>query len=170
MRSMLSVCALRGNQNVFESYALNDVVVSAGKAARIVSLAISYNSNSFGRFRADGIILATATGSTAYSAAAGGPIVDPELDVFVLNPICPFSLSNRPLVLPASGVLCVDVLPSRGTAVSVTADGQVSAVLETADTVLLQKAEKKIQLADCGSNVFYSALRSKLHWSGGPGA
>lgn len=167
-RSMLNVVALRQGKTIFESFALNDVVVSADKAAKIVSLGITFNGNSFGKFRSDGIIVATATGSTAYSAAAGGPIVDPELDAFVLSPICPFSLSNRPIVLPSTGVLCVEVLPSRDTGVSITADGQVSAVLETGDIVVVQKAEKKVLLADCGPAVFYSALRSKLRWSGGP--
>ncbi|MBO4759031.1 MAG: NAD(+)/NADH kinase [Spirochaetaceae bacterium] len=169
-RSMLSVTALRNGNKIFETYALNDVVVSADRAAKIVSLGITFNGNSFGKFQADGIIVATATGSTAYSVAAGGPIVDPELDAFVLSTICPFSLSNRPIVLPSSGVLCVDVLPSRDTGVSITADGQVLEHLETGDIVFLQKAEEKVLLADCGSSVFYSALRSKLHWSGGPSA
>ncbi|NLK45943.1 MAG: NAD(+)/NADH kinase [Treponema sp.] len=167
-RSMINVVAMRNNKTVFESFALNDVVVSADKAAKIVSLGIAFNGNSFGRFRSDGIIVATSTGSTAYSAAAGGPIVDPELDAFVLSPICPFSLSNRPIVLPSSGVLCIDVLPSRDTGVSITADGQVSAGLESGDIVILQKAKEKVLLADCDSAAFYSALRSKLRWSGGP--
>lgn len=169
-RSMLNVTALRNNKSIFESCALNDVVVSADRAAKIVSLGITFNGNSFGKFQADGIIVATATGSTAYSAAAGGPIVDPELDAFVLSPICPFSLSNRPIVLPSSGVLCIDILPSRDTGISLTVDGQVLNSLETGDVVFLQKAKEKVLLADCGSAVFYSALRSKLHWSGGPGA
>lgn len=170
VRSMLSVTALRNNKSIFQSYALNDVVVSSDRAAKIVSLGITFNGNSFGKFKSDGIIVATATGSTAYSAAAGGPIVDPELDAFVLSPICPFSLSNRPIVLPASGVICIDILPSRGTGVSINVDGQVLESLETGDIVFLQKAKENVLLADCGSAVFYSALRSKLHWSGGPGA
>ena len=169
-RSMLSATVLRNSKTVFESYALNDVVISADKAANIVSLGITFNGNSFGKFQADGIIVSTSTGSTAYSVAAGGPIVDPELDAFVLSPICPFSLSNRPIVLPSSGVLCVDVLPSRDTGFSITADGQVLEHLEKGDVIFLQKAKEKVLLADCGSSVFYSALRSKLHWSGGPSA
>lgn len=167
-RSMISVRAERNGNVIFESTALNDVVLSADKVARIVTLDVSFNDNSFGQFRSDGIIIATATGSTAYAAAAGGPIIDPELDAFVLCPICPFLLSNRPLVLPTTGILKIQIVPSRGTNILITADGQVSCALETQDKVFIQKAKEKVILADCGSNIFYDALRSKLHWLGGP--
>ena len=167
-RSMLQVDVYRKNKKVFTEYALNDIVIAVDKAAKPGVFDIKYNENAFGQFRADGLIIATSTGSTAYSAAAGGPIVDPELDAIVFNPICAFSLSNRPLVLPSSAVLQIEILPARGTPIAVTADGQVSKRLETGDIVKIQKTKEKILLAGCGSAVFYSALRSKLHWSGGP--
>ncbi len=167
-RSMLKVDVYRANENIFSDYALNDVVIAVDKAAKPGVFDIKYNQNAFGQFRADGLIIATSTGSTAYSAAAGGPIVDPELDAIVFNPICAFSLSNRPLVLPSTAVLQIEILPARGAPVAVTADGQVSERLETGDIVIIQKTKEKVLLAGCGSAVFYSALRSKLHWSGGP--
>lgn len=167
-RSMLKVDVCRGNKTIFSEYALNDVVIAVDKAAKPGVFDIKYNQNAFGQFRADGLIIATSTGSTAYSAAAGGPIVDPELDAIVFNPICAFSLSNRPLVLPSTAVLQIEILPARGAPVAVTADGQVSERLETGDIVIIQKTKEKVLLAGCGSAVFYSALRSKLHWSGGP--
>ncbi|MCQ2594211.1 MAG: NAD(+)/NADH kinase [Treponemataceae bacterium] len=167
-RSMLKVDVRRGNKTIFSEYALNDVVIAVDKAAKPGVFDIKYNQNAFGQFRADGLIIATSTGSTAYSAAAGGPIVDPELDAIVFNPICAFSLSNRPLVLPSTAVLQIEILPARGAPVAVTADGQVSERLETGDIVIIQKTKEKVLLAGCGSAVFYSALRSKLHWSGGP--
>lgn len=169
-RSMVKVVVSRNGQQCFETPALNDVVVVAKAAARLVTLQVSFNGISFGKFQADGIIVATATGSTAYSAAAGGPIVDPSLDALILSPVCPFSLSNRPLVLPADGVLEAVVQPSRDAGVVMTADGQVSMDLNTGDVIRFSLAKEKVLLAGCSAESFYSALRSKLHWSGGPRA
>ncbi len=169
-RTMLSVSVCSKGKTTATSTALNDVIISADASARLVSLEIEYNHIPFGRYEADGVIIATPTGSTAYSAAAGGPIVDPELECFIVNPICPFSLSNRPVVLPATGPLLIKVLPSRETPVSLSADGQVSFALETDDLITITKAGKKVLLVNCTSDIFYGALKSKLHWSGGPHA
>lgn len=114
--------------------------------------------------------MATATGSTAYSAAAGGPIIDPGLDVLLLNTVSPFSLSNRPLVLPPEGSLEVVILPSRAEGQVLTADGQITETLKTKDIIDFSLAKDKVLLAGCDSEHFYSALCSKLHWSGGPHA
>ncbi len=167
-RSMLSISVLRKDKLVYECTALNDAVISSKTAARIVTLDVLYNQHSFGLFKADGIIASTPTGSTAYSAAAGGPIIDAEMDAFVLNPICPFSLSNRPLVLPLSGELTIKVLYSRGAETVLTADGQLLFDLDIDDIVIIRRAEKKALLVGCDSTAFYAALKSKLQWSGGP--
>ena len=169
-RTMLSVSVYSDKKEFASATALNDVIISAGVPAKLVSLDIEYNQIPFGKYEADGVIIATPTGSTAYSAAAGGPIVDPELECFIVNPICPFSLSNRPVVLPATGSLVIKVLPSRETPVTLSADGQVSVPLKTGDTVVIKKADKKVLLVNCTSDIFYGALKSKLHWSGGPHA
>lgn len=166
-RSMLCGCVYRGGHCVFESIALNDFVVSSMTAVSLISVDVSYNTIPFGLFKADGVIVATSTGSTSYSAAAGGPIIDPALDVIVLSPICAFSLSNRPVVLPADGMLSLHVLPSRDSGIVCKADGQVAYELEPDDVVQITIAAYKALLVDCSRQKFYGALRSKLHWSGG---
>ncbi len=167
-RSMVQASLLRSGQRSFSAVALNDIVISAKAAARLVTLDLAFNGTSFGKFKADGIIVATATGSTAYSAAAGGPIIDPALDALVLSPVCPFSLSNRPLVLPSDGTLEAQVLPSRASGLIMTADGQITVDVHIGDRIQFCLAKEKVLLAGCNSAKFYGALRSKLNWSGGP--
>ena len=116
------------------------------------------------------MVVATSTGSTAYSAAAGGPIVDPAIDAFVLSPICPFSLSNRPLVLNSDVKLTIKVLPSRGAEIVLSCDGQEIIKLMSDDIIIMEKNKEKALLVGCDSSVFYYALQSKLNWSGGPNA
>lgn len=167
-RNMLRIELIRNKEMIFSQTALNDAVISAYGAARIVTLDVASSGVAFGKFKADGIIVATATGSTAYSAAAGGPIVDPEVDALILSPVCPFSLSNRPLVMPSTAELTITVLPSRGTEVMLTCDGQVTQEALVGDVIRIRKAKEKALLVGCDSDIFYSALRSKLNWSGGP--
>lgn len=169
-RTLLDVKVLRKDEIIFTSTPLNDAVIRTGGPAQISELIVEYNNRSFGKFKADGIIVATSTGSTAYSAAAGGPIVDPDLDVFVLSPICPFSLSNRPLVLNSEGKLMIKVLPSRGAEIVLSCDGQEIKKLMKDDIIIIERNKEKALLAGCDSSVFYSALQSKLSWSGGPNA
>ena len=109
-RTLLNIKVFRNENEIFSSTALNDAVIRTGCPAQISELDIEFNNRSFGKFKADGVVVATSTGSTAYSAAAGGPIVDPNLDVFVLSPTCPFSLSNRPLVLDSEGKLSITLI------------------------------------------------------------
>ena len=169
-RTLLNVQVLRNSKVVFSSTPLNDAVIRTGGPAQISELIVEYNGRSFGKFKADGVIVATSTGSTAYSAAAGGPIVDSDLDVFVLSPICPFSLSNRPLVLNSSGKLVIKVLPSRGADIVLSCDGQEIKQLQKDDIIVIERNKENALLAGCDSSVFYSALQSKLNWSGGPNA
>lgn len=177
-RSMVKTTVIRAAPNgvfspVFAESALNEVTVSGNDSVRIISLQVDCKANkdddtfSFGRFRSDGVIVATATGSTAYCAAAGGPIVDPALDVFVLNPICPFSLSNRPIVLPPEMVMSITVLPSRGAGVILSIDGQITFEVIEGDKIIVERSPSVALLAGCNSTGFYKALRSKLNWSGG---
>ncbi|HAH61832.1 MAG TPA: NAD(+) kinase, partial [Treponema sp.] len=107
---------------------------------------------------------------TAYSASAGGPIIDPELDALVLTPINSFSLSSRPLVLSPNGEIGITVLPSRVQDIIITVDGQEPVSLQVGDCIKIRKTADKVKLVGCTTEKFYDALRSKLNWSGGPHA
>lgn len=170
IRSLVNGSVIRNGKEIITSNAMNDVVISSKDVARIVTLDVTAGDVSYGEFKADGIIVCTSTGSTAYSAAAGGPIVDPRLDALILNPISAFSLSNRPLVLPPEEVLSILVLPSRSAEVVISWDGQEHFDVKTGDIITIKKSNLSVQLAGCDTNKFYKALRSKLHWSGGPHA
>jgi NAD+ kinase len=169
-RNMVQAALVRGKSAAFSAVALNDIVVSAKTAARTISLDVSYNCAPLGMFKADGIIVSTATGSTAYSASAGGPIIDPELDALVLTPINSFSLSSRPLVLSPNGEIGITVMPSRIRDIIITVDGQEPVNLQVGDCIKIRKTTDKVKLVGCTTEKFYDALRSKLNWSGGPHA
>lgn len=169
-RSLVQADICRNGDVARSVTGLNDMVVSPKESARLATLEMSFCGNPFGKFTADGIIVATSTGSTAYSAAAGGPIIDPALRALLLIPVSPFSLSNRPLVLPPEGILRAVVQPSRSKSVALTADGQITVDLEVGDVIEFRLARDKVLLAGCSSRHFYAALRSKLHWSGGNNA
>lgn len=159
-----------GEQKEFSSIGLNDVVICAKKTLRPISLDVSYNCVSLGKFKADGIIVSTPTGSTAYSASAGGPIIDPELDALVLTPVNSFSLSSRPLVLSPNGEIGIKILPSRENDVIITVDGQMPFDLKEGDFIKIRRTNEKVKLVGCTTKKFYDALQSKLNWSGGPHA
>ncbi len=167
-RMMITVRVERRASTVFTSDALNDAVISGSGMAKIVRLSIQYNGHSFGSYKADGVILATPTGSTAYAAAAGGPIVGPDLSAFVLAPVCAFSLSNRPIVLASDGIVEITVDEMRHKSTILTIDGQELFPLEEGDSVFIERAREPVRLIGCDNHVFYSALRSKLNWSGAP--
>jgi len=165
-RMLLNARVERAGQTMFSSDALNDAVVSGSGIAKIVRLEVIFNGMSFGTYKADGVIVSTPTGSTAYSAASGGPIVSPDLSAFILNPICPVSLSNRPIVLSSTGTLKITVLEIRHKEPILTIDGQEIYPLQEGDSVFLNEAPDRVRLIGCEADVFYTALRSKLNWSG----
>lgn len=167
-RSMLRADLIRGGSRRLGAVGLNDVVVSARTAAHTISYSITYDGVSLGEFKADGVIISTATGSTAYSASAGGPIIDPGLDALVLTLINAFSLSSRPIVLSPEGEITIEILPSRVSGVVVSVDGQIPVDLHVGDRVRIRQMAEKARLIGCTKEKFYSALRSKLNWSGGP--
>lgn len=168
-RSLVACEVLRGGKTVFKTTALNDVVISSIAASRLVNMEVAFNHALLGPFKANGIIVSTATGSTAYSAAAGGPIIDPSLDALLLTPISSFSLSARPLLFSPQGELAITMLPSR-IQTGLSTDGQIDFALEAEDVIILRTAEKKAQLVASSQVQFYAALRSKLNWAGGPRA
>ncbi len=167
-RSLLYVEVIRNDECVHREHALNEVVLTSSTAMKTIFLNVEVNSIPFGRFKADGIIMATSTGSTAYSLAAGGPIVDPSIDAILFNPVSPFSLSTRPLVLSNQTELTLEVLPSRSSNFLVSCDGQIHTDIQAGDIITVKQSTSKTLLVGCTAPVFYSALRSKLQWSGGP--
>ena len=169
-RTMVQAELLRGHTKRFSATGLNDIVISAKTAARTIFFEVSYDGVPLGQFKADGIIISTATGSTAYSASAGGPIIDPALDALVLTLINAFSLSSRPVVLSAQGELTVTILPSRTADVIITVDGQIPVDLHVDACITIRRTKEKALLVGCTQEKFYNALRSKLNWSGVPHA
>jgi len=167
-RMLLNARVVRNGETLFSSDALNDAVISGSGLGKIVKLEVLFNGITFGMYKADGVIISTPTGSTAYSAASGGPILAPDLSAFVLTHICSFSLSNRPIVLPSHGTLKITVLDMRHKNAMLTIDGQELFPIEEGDSVYVSEAPDRINLVGCDANVFYGALRSKLNWSGAP--
>jgi NAD+ kinase len=169
-RLMFSAAVLRAGEEVAAFTGLNDAVISTLGISRMIRLKVSLSDISVGRYRADGVIVATPTGSTAYSMAAGGPILYPEMDAFILTPICPFTLSNRPTVVPATELLRIEVEDPQKTEVALTIDGQETFCLLPRDVVLVRQAPRKALIVRSDKRSFYEVMRTKLNWSGEPNA
>lgn len=169
-RIMLGTRVYRGEQEVASYYGLNDTVIASGGISKVVRLSLRVGNTNLGNYRADGVIVSTPTGSTAYSAAAGGPILDPEMNAIILNPICPFTLSNRPLVLRGMDPVFIGVEEGQRTGVIMTVDGQDVISLEEGDQVCFQVSEVRARIIRSNRRNFFEVLRSKLNWSGGPNA
>ena len=167
-RTMLCAQVIRGGKTIESHQALNDIVVSAKSAAQTISMDVSVNETTLGHFKADGAIVSSPTGSTAYSASAGGPIVGPDLDALVLTPLNPFSLSARPIVFSTRALLQIKLVPSRNRDAILTVDGQKPIDLKDNDIIQIKKSEHDAILAGTSVEKFYNALRNKLNWSGGP--
>ncbi|GHU42358.1 NAD kinase [Spirochaetia bacterium] len=168
-RLMLDVHVERAGKTVFSMPALNDAVISASGIAKTIRLVALSKEMHVGSYRSDGLIAATPTGSTAYCASAGGPILDPEMEAIILNPICPFTLLYRPLVLPPDKIT-VKVEPDQRSGVLLTIDGQLTEALEPNDLVMIQSAPFKARFIASGRHAFFSALHSKLAMLGGGNA
>ncbi len=163
-RLLLCAQVIREKNTISRFEALNDIVASAQSVGKLVSLNVSFNDVSFGSYRGDGVILSTPTGSTAYSVASGGPILDPSVSAFVLTPMAPFSLSNRPIVLPSSGTIKISKASFRDENIAIIADGQKLLTLKHSDEVFITPSSNKAILAGCSPLQFYSALKTKLGW------
>ncbi len=169
-RVMLEIEVRRPHERPVRFIGLNDGVISGSGPARIVSLRVSASGAPLGAYRSDGAIVATPTGSTAYSLAAGGPVVAPEMDAMIFNPICPFALSNRPLVLPGSERIEIRISEGQRTSTVLTVDGQETFQLAEGDVVAFRRAAERARIYCAGRSSFYDVLRAKLNWSGGPDA
>jgi NAD+ kinase len=145
--------------------ALNDIVISRGAISRLIKLDVSVDGEPVTRYNADGLIISSPTGSTAYSLAAGGAIVLPTAEVFALTPICPHTLSNRPLIVPLSSAIRVKAISSAPATV-LSADGQYVAELDAGDEVTIRRSRDAVRLMHLANSSFWEALRRKLHWRG----
>jgi NAD+ kinase len=166
-RSMLTAETLRDGRRVFgPELALNEVVIRCGDQARAITLATRSGERFVADFFGDGLIVATPTGSTAYSLAASGPIVDPALDVTLLAPICPHTLTQRPLIVPAHLPLAIRLTPRRAETprVLVSLDGRPGCELKVGDEVRVRRAETPLRLLLPPGRSFFEVLRRKLKW------
>jgi NAD+ kinase len=162
-RMLLQVMVRRGGEPIVEDIVLNDAVMTKGALARIVDLEVFVEQEYVTTYRADGLIISTPTGSTAYGLSAGGPILFPTMRALILVPICPHTLTNRPLVLPEEVGVQV-VLNSQNEDVYLTLDGQVGFPLQYQDQVEVRRADREITLIVSPKKNFYEILRSKLKW------
>jgi NAD+ kinase len=165
-RMMLQAQAVRGGEVVSERLVLNDVVITRAAMSRIIELSVAVDGHRVMQVRADGLLVATPTGSTAYNLAAGGPIAHPSVDAILLTPIAPHMLTNRPLVIP--GVSKIDVAPKMADGsrdeVFVTYDGQAGHPLEAEDVVRIRKAPRPLRLVRAPTRTYFDVLKQKLKW------
>jgi len=161
-RMLLNVEVMRDGQTSARYLSLNDAVINKGALARIIEVEVSINSQPVLLTRADGLIISTPTGSTAYSLSAGGPILYPTLDAFVVSPICPHTLTNRPVVIPDRDT--VGVCLRRGGDVMLTVDGQVGMSLKQHDCLYVSRAQATLRLVLPFGKTFFQLLREKLRW------
>lgn len=165
-RLMLTGAVRRRGAIVAEHRALNDIVVTRGALSRMIEMDVLADDALVCHVKADGLIVATATGSTAYNLSAGGPIVDPSVDALILTPVAPHTLTNRPLVLPAT--LDITVRPDIDTTrtdIVVTFDGQQTAELERDDAVEIRRSPRPLQLLRTSTRSYFDMLREKLRWA-----
>lgn len=164
-RTRLSVEVERGGEIIARRSGLNDAVISRGSLSRLIKVKARINGENLTNYNADGLIVSTPTGSTAYSLAAGGPLLLPNSGTFVVTPICPHVLTNRSLIVPDDSV--IEVTPCRGQdAVFLTVDGQELLDLAGEDRVTIRRAENPLPLAMLPGTSFLRVLREKLKWSG----
>ena len=165
-RMMLDVSVSRGGKDVFSSSALNEVSVSAFSHARMAHLDLWINETLCANLKSDGIIVATSTGSTAYSLSAGGPILDSSLDAIIINPICPFTMGVRPLVVEKDNFIQIRV-PRQNTELAMTCDGHEVFPLLQDDKVVVRKSADRALFVKNPGRSFIEVLRDKLSWAGG---
>jgi len=164
LQSTITGKGAKGGVGRVEPLVLNDVVVHKGGVARVVRLKVSVDGDEVAQYSADGIIVSTPTGSTAYSMSAGGPIVVPTVDAIVVTAICPHTLAVRPLVLGAAAVVTIQPIPPWTDDVLVSFDGQVGTPIQAGERLEVRRAERPILLVRLGPESFFKRLRKKLHW------
>jgi NAD+ kinase len=167
VRSMLRVTVYRDNEKIETFLALNEAVINQGNFARLIELDASIDQRKMVRFKADGMIVATPTGSTGHSLSAGGPIVHPRLDALVFTPICPATLSMCPIVIPSNRMLTVTIETKRKYAdndIGLTIDGQTIIKLQYGDKIKFRRSSRHFVLARATNTKYYKILRERLGW------
>jgi len=164
-RTMLEGGVWRDGESIFEGFGMNDVVVSRGAAASMVELKVDIGTEFVANFRSDGLIIGSPTGSTAYALSAGGPILHPGIAGFVLVPIAPHDLSNRPIVLPDTGEISIEIVAGREASVSF--DMQSLARLQHGDRIRVRRSANQVRFLHPRGWSYYATLRRKLHWNSG---
>jgi NAD+ kinase len=162
-RVMLDVELKRGDELITRNRVLNDVVINKSALARIIEIEAYLNRQFVNSFRADGLIISTPTGSTAYNLSAGGPVIFPSMNAVVITPICPFTLSNRPIVVPDTATIEL-LLKTDQEEVTLTLDGQVGFELKVEDRVVIRKSSVTFNLVQPSNRNYFDVLRDKLRW------
>ncbi len=162
-RVMLGVEHWRGDTMLAKGRVLNDVVINKAALARIIEIDVDLNGLFVNSFRADGLIVSTPTGSTAYNLSAGGPIIYPSMNAIVVTPICPFTLTNRPIVIPDDAVVELN-LKNENEGVVLTFDGQIGYSMESGDRAVIRKSRTTFNLLQPPNRNYFDVLRNKLKW------
>ncbi|UCB46275.1 MAG: NAD(+)/NADH kinase [Spirochaetota bacterium] len=162
-RMMIDVQVYRNKKRSWVETGLNDLVINTGGISRLILLEVYSGKHLIGRYRSDGIIVATPTGSTAYSLSAGGPILEPNMKAFVISPICPHSLGARPLIVPTEESIKILML-SQNLEITATVDGQVAFSLQYGDEIRILKSDIITRLVSLHKRSFYDIVREKLSW------
>ena len=160
-RSQLQACVWRDGKVLIDAHALNDMVVAKGHFSKLAHLSLKVNGKRSGNYAADGIIMATATGSTAYSLSAGGPLVHPSLDVTIITPICAHALYTRPLLIPMDRVIELNAIPPYEELL-LSADGEIVASIAENDTVRIAKSPDKVTFIRLNGRSYYETWQEKL--------
>lgn len=165
-RFLLQGQVIRGGEQIYCSHALNDVVTNKRDVARMIEFSTYINGRYISNHRADGLIVATPTGSTAYALSSGGPVVQPWLEAMVLVPICPHTLSDRPVVVDSNSEIEIEISQRSSNPVQVTWDGQESLSLEPGDRLRVRRSPFNLNLIHPLDYDYFTILRNKLHWGG----
>ncbi len=166
-RMLLKVSHYRNSKRLKKFHAMNEVALIKGIESGLINLEVHADGDYMTSYRADGLIVATPTGSTAYSLSTGGPILHPSMNAITLSPICPFALTNRPIVVPDGSELAVK-LPEDSSPIRFAVDGQEGGPMEPGDILKINKAEVPVKIVQPSGKNFYQVLREKLHWGAKP--
>jgi NAD+ kinase len=165
-RSRLDIKVVRGDEQIIDVDVLNDAVINKSALSRLASCAVYLDATYLTTYRADGLIVATPTGSTAYSLAAGGPVVHPAVPSIILTPICPFTLTNRPLIITDSTKIEIRLEGSPEDMI-LTLDGQEGFEMDPGDKIFIKKSRNDIKMISFEDQSYFKVLKTRLKWSGG---